>query len=239
MPHAPDSTMDRRPIAMRRLAIVQRFARALARAGVSPNAISVFGMVAGLGAGLCLAATGPVISAGLGLAPDGSEIRTRVLLASAAVLIAVRLTCNMLDGMVAVEGGKQSRTGELFNEVPDRVSDTAGLVGAGFATGGSPWLGLLAACGALFVTYIRALGKVCGKKSDFCGPMAKQERMAILIATCLFLCLAPAAWRPALPPMLDAPHPGLMFAALVVIVLGCVVTGWRRLSRLRRLLEAA
>lgn len=238
MTDAPN-TPDRRPIAMRRLAIVQRFARSLAGAGVSPNAISIFGMVAGLGAGLCLATTGPVISAGLGLAPDGSELRARVLFAAAAVLIAVRLTCNMLDGMVAVEGGKQSRTGEMFNEVPDRVSDTAGLVGAGFAAGGSPWLGLLAACGALFVTYVRALGKGCGQRSDFCGPMAKQERMAILIAASLFLSVAPDSWRLTLPPMLDAPHPGLMFAALVIIVLGCVVTGWRRLSRLRRLLEAA
>lgn len=29
-----------------------------------------------------------------------------------------RLLCNMLDGMVAVEGGKRSKSGELYNDVP-------------------------------------------------------------------------------------------------------------------------
>ena len=29
-----------------------------------------------------------------------------------------RLLCNLLDGMVAVEGGKRSKSGELYNDVP-------------------------------------------------------------------------------------------------------------------------
>ena len=40
------------------------------------------------------------------------------------------LLANLLDGLVAVEGGRRSPTGELFNEVPDRVSDVLVLAGA-------------------------------------------------------------------------------------------------------------
>ena len=39
--------------------------------------------------------------------------------------------------MVAVEGGFRTKTGELFNEFPDRVSDTLVLLGAGYA--GAPY----------------------------------------------------------------------------------------------------
>ena len=53
--------------------------------------------------------------------------------------IQLRLIANLLDGLVAVEGGKRTPTGELYNEAPDRIADTAVLVGAGYAVGGSPW----------------------------------------------------------------------------------------------------
>lgn len=33
-----------------------------------------------------------------------------------------RLLCNLLDGMVAVEGGKRSKSGELYNDVPGLIS---------------------------------------------------------------------------------------------------------------------
>jgi phosphatidylglycerophosphate synthase len=52
--------------------------------------------------------------------------------------------------MVAIEAGTASPVGELYNEVPDRVSDTATLIGAGYAVGGHPTLGYVAACLALF-----------------------------------------------------------------------------------------
>ena len=39
--------------------------------------------------------------------------------------VQLRLLCNLLDGMVAVEQGKQTPFGVLYNEMPDRVSDSA------------------------------------------------------------------------------------------------------------------
>ena len=61
----------------------------------------------------------------------------------------LRLLCNMLDGMVAVEGGKGSRTGEIYNEVPDRIADPLLLVPAGYAIGLPYGVELGWMCGAL------------------------------------------------------------------------------------------
>ena len=63
-------------------------------------------------------------------------------------------------------------------------------------------LGLGAACAAVFVAYVRAMGKAAGGgavKQEFCGPMAKQQRMFIVTVTALYCGLAPAAWQPSWP----------------------------------------
>ena len=60
-------------------------------------------------------------------------------------LIQLRLAANMFDGMVAIETGKASPTGAIYNEIPDRVSDAAMFLGAGYAAGGQPPLGYRAA----------------------------------------------------------------------------------------------
>ncbi len=117
---------DRRPIAARRFAIFQQMAASLARAHVTANTISVAGMVCGLLAGICLYFTdsaGPLIA--------------RILWLAAAGLVQLRLLANMLDGMVAIASATASKVGELFNEMPDRISDAATLIGLGYAAGGS------------------------------------------------------------------------------------------------------
>ncbi|MBX3088302.1 MAG: CDP-alcohol phosphatidyltransferase family protein, partial [Cryobacterium sp.] len=150
--------MDRRPIAARRLAVFRRLAATLPAAGITPNAISVFGMIVAIGAGTCLAST------------SAFPAPSRLLFVLAAAGIQFRLLANMLDGMVAIEGNLRSPTGDLYNEIPDRISDTFVLIGAGYAISSLPVLGYLAALGALFVTYCRALGRSLGLPSDFRGP---------------------------------------------------------------------
>ena len=44
-----------------------------------------------------------------------------------ALAIQLRLLCNMFDGLVAVEGGRKSAYGPLYNEVPDRIEDSVFL----------------------------------------------------------------------------------------------------------------
>jgi phosphatidylglycerophosphate synthase len=101
-----------------------------------------------------------------------------------ALGVQLRLLCNLLDGMVAIEGGKRSVLGQLYNEFPDRVADAVLLVALGYAAG-APWLGWLAALLAAYTAYIRAFGASLGMPQDFRGPMAKPHRMAAMTLGCL------------------------------------------------------
>ncbi|CAG0986918.1 CDP-diacylglycerol---glycerol-3-phosphate 3-phosphatidyltransferase [Anaerolineae bacterium] len=219
------ASLDRRPIAARRSRLIQRFAAWLATRRVAPNSISLLGMIAGISSGICLAIVGRV------------ECSDRLLFALAAILIQTRLVANLLDGLVAVEGNLKSAVGDLYNEVPDRVSDTAVFVGAGLAAGGSPALGWAAACAAALVAYSRVLGKSLGFDSDYRGPMAKQHRMFVMTATMVFLVLAPVAWRFSIPVPAPWPTIGPIEMALFIVVVGAVVTALRRLSALARKLK--
>jgi phosphatidylglycerophosphate synthase len=144
---------------------------------------------------------------------------------AAAALVQVRLLANMFDGMVAIESGKTSALGELFNEIPDRVSDVAVLVGAGYALGGRVELGYLAACLALFIAYLRAEGKVAGAHQEYCGPMAKQQRMMTVTAAAVLSAFVPPDWS-------VAPGWGVMTLALALVLLGGAVTVVLRLARI-------
>jgi len=188
---------------------------------VSPNTISVLGMLAAVAAGLALALT------------DSTTSFARPLWVAGAVLIVVRLLANLFDGMVAIEAGKASPTGELYNEVPDRISDAAVLIGAGYAAGGSVELGFAATCVALFVAYTRASAKVAGAPSDFRGPMAKQQRMHAVAVVALFMAVTPGGWRFTWGP---EGAWGVMAVALSIVVAAGVFTAGRRLRRAARVL---
>jgi phosphatidylglycerophosphate synthase len=179
----------------------------LVRRNVSPNAISLAGMAAGLLAGAALWSTARH--------PDTATAAWLV----AALLIELRLVANMLDGMVAIGGGTASRLGELYNELPDRVSDAAVLVGLGYAGGGDVTLGYLAALGAIATAYVRAVGQAAGAGAAFGGPMAKQHRMQV-VALCAVV-----------GPFVGA-GVGLPSIALGVIVAGTVLTVLLRLRRI-------
>jgi phosphatidylglycerophosphate synthase len=214
-------TGDRRPIASRKMRIWQVTAETLARWGMSANLISLMGMIFGMAGGACLLGTHWV--EGLG---------ARLLLLAAAACIQLRLLANMLDGMVAIASGKASLVGELFNELPDRISDTAILVGAGYAVGGHPTLGWAAAAMALFVTYIRAVGKSVGVPGLFHGPMSKSHRMFAMTVTCLYLGAAPASWQLLWKASWASEPLGIMSAVLALIIIGGMVTAFRRLVRI-------
>ena len=157
----------RRPLASRSTRWAGFLANAAVRAGFTADGISILSLV--------FAAAG---SAALLLVP-----RPWNLLACAAG-IQLRLLCNLLDGMVAVEGGRKSKLGVLYNEIPDRVADSLFLVALGYAIG-IAWLGWLAALAAAVTAYIRVLGGTFGLAQDFRGPLAKQHRMAVMTAACL------------------------------------------------------
>ncbi|HUR32810.1 MAG TPA: CDP-alcohol phosphatidyltransferase family protein [Vicinamibacterales bacterium] len=208
---------ERRPIASRDVAVVQRLARWLVARGVSANVISVSSIwFAGMGS-LCLLAT-----------PWTDGFPERMLFGAAALLIQARLLANLLDGMVAVGSRTASPLGELYNEVPDRVADACILIGAGFAGGSTPSLGYLAALLAVFVAYIRALGSSVGVTGLFIGPMAKPQRMATVTVASIYVACVPAAW----PGGLASTRFGVVGIALAIICAGAALTAVRRLQRI-------
>jgi phosphatidylglycerophosphate synthase len=208
----------RRPLKTRSAGWARGLGAWLAARGASPNGISAVGLLVAAGGLLAFLASAR---------PGAARAAWLVL---AAACIQARLLCNLLDGLVAVEGGRKTPTGELWNEVPDRVEDTLFLVGAGLASGhawGLP-LGLGAALAAMLTAYVRALGGSLGFPQDFRGPMAKPHRMALLTAACL---LATAEPRLGWPPVILA-------SALGLILAGALVTALRRLRGLAQQLRS-
>jgi len=211
---------SRRPLKVREVKLSQRFARWLSQKSVTPNQISMASVFFAVLAAGCLLAMPRVEGAAAGVLP--------VL---AAGFIQCRLLCNLFDGMVAVEGGKSTPSGELFNDIPDRIADPLILVAAGYATDVMPWastLGWAAGLGAVLTAYVRTLSSSIGAPVDFRGPMAKQQRMALLTFACLVTAVEPLPWE----------RGWALIVALALIVLGCVVTVVRRARAAYVALEA-
>lgn len=142
----------------------------------------------------------------------------------AAMGIQLRLICNLLDGMVAVEHGRAGKTGVFWNEVPDRFSDTVILAGAGLAAG-SLSLGLAAALGAVITAYLRAAAAAEGFEQDFQGPMAKTHRMALMTGYAL------------LAAIMSQHAANVLLAALALVLAGTIATSVMRARRFLHNLE--
>ena len=207
--------VTRRPIAARGHPLSRWAARRLTAWGVAANAISLASFAFALAAGLLLAL---------------ATRETNLAWLLAALLIELRLLCNMLDGMVALARGEGSRLGALFNELPDRFSDIAVLVGLGYAPGSEPWLGFVAALAAVMTAYVSAFGQAQGQPPDFSGPFAKPQRMQAVALTSLLCFLLPLFGHDPFAWSLPA-------WALAVIALGTLLTVARRLLRLGRRLS--
>jgi len=214
---------NRRPIKSRDAGWAHRAAAWLADADARPDLISAASFAfAALGAA-CLLAAGMT----------GNAIARAALLLFAAVGIQLRLVCNLLDGMVAVEHGRSSPAGAIWNELPDRFSDVVLLAAAGYcaADGGIMFaseVGWLCASLALLTAYLRELGRGLGFAADFSGPMAKPQRMAALTVGCVISTLEPLwGWRGQ-----------TLMITLAVIALGAAFTAWRRTRTLAGRLAA-
>lgn len=209
---------NRRPVKSRGAAWASALASGLARAGVSPDLISALSVA--------FALLGFGAFALSGLSDGGPRI---VWLGLAILTIQLRLVCNVVDGLVAVEHGKGGPAGPIWNELPDRLSDALFLVGAGYAAlpaseSLGPALGWLCAVLAVMTAYVRELGRGLDLPADFSGPLAKPQRMGALSAAAL-LSMFEGLWR------------GLgevMLWSLALIAALTAITVWRRTRNLVR-----
>ncbi len=215
-----NSEISRRPLKSREAKWPRVLAARLVTHGLTPNQISI--------ASVALSAIGAACLLGAAHRLGTTEA---VLFIAAAICIQLRLVCNLLDGLIAVEGGLKTKSGEIFNEFPDRVADVLLFIAAGYSVqlecAAAVEMGYLCAIVSVMVAYVRVFGGSAGFPQDFCGPMAKQQRMAALtIASLLSAAEAFARWD----------H-RVMLLALVLIFVGSLITAARRTLRIRKLLE--
>ena len=207
----------RRPIADGFRKTAHAAVRCCVRIGIHPNLVSYASIVASAGAGLCFWRAGAVPA----------------LLIVAVGFCYLRLWLNMLDGMVALAAGKASRTGEIANELPDRVSDVLIFVGVAHSNLCHPLAGYWVALFALLVAYVGTLGQAVGVQREFSGWMAKPWRMVALhvgawiTLACLWCGDGTIRYR------------GLTVLdwTLLVILVGCVQTVGLRVVKIVRVLQ--
>lgn len=158
-------------------AILAGIASALHRRGISPNTLTITGLIIN------------------GIA--GYIYYSGILKFAGAVILFAGLF-DMLDGAVARAGKNRSRTGGFIDSVVDRYSDFLifGGVLAYFAkTGdfGRVILVLAILCGAFMVSYIRARAELVIPKCDV-GLLERAERIIILAAGSIFNFFDAALW---------------------------------------------
>jgi CDP-diacylglycerol--glycerol-3-phosphate 3-phosphatidyltransferase len=143
-------------------------AEGLARLHVSPNHITLAGLVAMAGSGVLLA-LGSFRGAGLALLAGG--------------------LCDMLDGAVARSSGVSSKFGAFFDSTSDRLAELLFFAGAlVYFTRVElsvlyALLTFLAAGGSLLVSYPRARAEGLGVDCQV-GMMERPERMVLLLVAC-------------------------------------------------------
>jgi phosphatidylglycerophosphate synthase len=194
-------------------------AGALARARFTPNQVSVLSVAFAIGG-----------AAAYQQAAHPLRAPVWAWLVIAAACIQLRLLCNLLDGLLAIEGGLKTKTGDLYNEVPDRFGDIAIMLGVGLVLRPLPYGMTLAwamVVVAVLTAYVRLLGGSLGFAQDFSGPMAKQHRMFTLTLGSLLAAGEHATrgttWT--------------LYAAAWVVTVGASFTFARRLLRIARQLE--
>jgi phosphatidylglycerophosphate synthase len=198
---------NRREVTSRDSKFANRAALWLANKNISPNTISVLSIVFSIFT---------LFSFYLDSVNYLNHLLAMVL---AIVGIQGRLIMNLLDGMVAIEYNKKSLVGGLYNEVPDRISDTFIILGAGLLVAKYKFgidLAYLAVILSAFTAYIRTLGASLNSPHFFSGPMAKQHRMALITISCLI-----GIWY--LP---------IFYIALIVMNVGLLITCARRLYKI-------
>jgi phosphatidylglycerophosphate synthase len=187
---------ERRPLQSRSSGWARWLAARLTLTRITPNQISVLSVTwAALGGALLL------------WSPEWPAFIV------AAACVQLRLLCNLLDGMVAIEGGKSTAAGALFNEMPDRLSDALFFIPLGYAAD-CPWLGWLTALLACLTAYIRVLGGALGQVQNFGGVLPKQRRMAVLTIALLVEAVEYGLW---------GSRVSLLLAA-IIIALGSLAT---------------
>lgn len=141
-------------------------AKAADKIGLTPNSISVLGIIFAFLSAIAYAGGHKNISL-------------------AVVLLLLSGYCDMLDGALARLCQKATTFGGFLDSLLDRYADAA--VYAGIMLGGlcTPYWGLAALVGSLLVSYARARAEAAGVKMEGVGLAERAERIIIIAAASL------------------------------------------------------
>ena len=145
--------------------LVEPVARAFAKAGFSPNSLTMIGLLIG--------------SAAAWLFADGKTI-----LAGIALLVCGAF--DLIDGAVARLTGKETAFGGLLDSVIDRYVDFAIFIGIIYGGLADLWIlpswawATLALTGSFMVSYTRARAEAAGSRKLDVGIAERGERILIL-----------------------------------------------------------
>ncbi len=141
----------------------------LARAGVTPDQVTLAAVPVAILAGACLLAS-PAVPALLLVVP---------------LLAGVRILLNLVDGNMARRTGRIHARGELYNEVGDRLADIAFLAPVAWLPGAMPHVVLLGVMTGVMASYVGITAKAAGGERIYRGILSKPGRMALLCACCV------------------------------------------------------
>ncbi len=149
--------------------IVGRGVDPLASLGLTPNALTVLGLLVSTGSAWAY----------LNWRTD------RVYLVVAASLILLSGLLDAFDGILARKTGMVTRFGGFFDSVADRYSDAV-VLGAIIVSGlCDPLWGMAALIGSLMVSYARARAEAAGVAMIAVGFAERAERLILLVAVTL------------------------------------------------------
>ncbi|MDP6418176.1 MAG: CDP-alcohol phosphatidyltransferase family protein [Candidatus Krumholzibacteria bacterium] len=146
---------------------LEPLARFLLHIGLTPNAMTMIGLVLSLAAGYSL-------------------IRGQMI--SAAWLLLFGGICDILDGSMARSGGRETRQGAFLDSTLDRLGEIAIFLGLLVVFAGQTFLQflvVLALSGSLMTSYARARAEGLGLDAKV-GLLERPERVVLLILALFF-----------------------------------------------------
>ena len=146
--------------------IVAAGVKPLADAGVTPNMVTLLGLLVSFASAWCYY----------------SWASLPILLPAAGALVLLSGLLDAIDGVIARTAGKVTKFGGFFDSVSDRYADA--FVLAGVTLGGlcTPIAGFAALIGSLMVSYTRSRAEAAGVAMAGVGLAERAERMIILAA---------------------------------------------------------
>ena len=142
--------------------IMAGIARGAVALGLTPNAVTVMGVV-------------PAVLSGLAFAQGRMRLGGLFLLISGIM--------DMLDGAVARVAGGETKFGALLDSTIDRYAEIAVYLGLALLYSYSAWAlagVILALCGSLMVSYVKARAEGLGLTCNT-GMLQRPERLVILM----------------------------------------------------------